>query len=155
MDQRLFRIATKVATPTSLASLSVIALYLIYQSVVGLQIFGDLTGDQTSQLINNIANKIFYLAVLLSVLGISSYLYSRPSMGAGRGGGDACRVRRLGRKPLYCQGASHRSATFGRIGAGVGRDRRSGSSLVWRSATGEDGRGGRAQSGAINGSLGT
>ena len=29
-----------------------------------------------------------------------SYLYSRPSMGAGRGGGDACRVRRLGRKPL-------------------------------------------------------
>jgi hypothetical protein len=75
VDQRLFSIATKVATPISLASLGVIAIYLIYRSIIGLHIFGDLTGDQTIEVVNNVANKIFYLAIVLSVLSIPSYLY--------------------------------------------------------------------------------
>jgi tRNA A-37 threonylcarbamoyl transferase component Bud32 len=77
MDQRLFSVATKVATPISLASLSVIAIYMIYHSIIGLHILGDLTGDQTIELVNNIANKIFYLAIVLSAVSIPSYLYTK------------------------------------------------------------------------------
>ena len=75
MDQRLFGVATKVATPISLASLSIIAIYMVYRGILSLHIFGDLTGDQTIELVNNVANKIFYLAIVLSVLSIPSYLY--------------------------------------------------------------------------------
>jgi hypothetical protein len=75
MVQRVLGIAAKIATPISLASLSVIAFYLIYQAIIGLHILGDLTGSQTSELLNSIADKVFYLAIVLSTISIPAYLF--------------------------------------------------------------------------------
>ena len=77
MNDRIFSIAAKVATPISLASLSVVTLYLVYQGLLGLRIFGDLTGDQTAHVINTLADKVFYLAIFLSAVSVPAYLYAK------------------------------------------------------------------------------
>jgi hypothetical protein len=75
MDNKLFEIASKVARPLSLASITLIALYLIYRAILGLNIFSPLEETNTFSLLRIVADRIFYLALFSLLLGVFSYLY--------------------------------------------------------------------------------
>lgn len=83
-DNKLFEIASKVNKPLSLAAMTVVALYLIYKTILGLEIFGPLTEGTTFALISSIADKLFYLALVALVLGVIAYVFvqflHRPSI---------------------------------------------------------------------------
>jgi hypothetical protein len=74
---KLFQTASRIATPLSLASVIVIALYLIYKAVLALEIFSILEENNTLILISSIVDKLFYLASIALVLSIASYIYTQ------------------------------------------------------------------------------
>ncbi len=73
METNLIKIATRIATPLSLASAIIMVLYLLYRLVLGLDIFTTLAENNTFLLLNSIVDKVFILAVVGLVLGIGSY----------------------------------------------------------------------------------
>ncbi len=76
-DNKLFNVATKIATPLSLASLSLLVLYGIYKAIVGMGIFPELTNSDTFQLLNNIINKLFILALVAMIIGVCAYIFTK------------------------------------------------------------------------------
>lgn len=75
MDNKLFEIASKITRPLSLASITLIALYLIYRTILGLNVFSPLEETSTFALLKFLADRIFYLALFSLLLGVISYLY--------------------------------------------------------------------------------
>jgi CheY-like chemotaxis protein len=75
MEKKLFEIASKVATPLSLSSIIMIALYLIYKSIIGLGIFGNLKENNSFILLSTIVDRLFSLALVALILGVIAYLF--------------------------------------------------------------------------------
>jgi hypothetical protein len=71
---KLFALADRIKTPLALAGAIVVALYLLYRQVLSLGIFSTLGSQPTFLVLQSIINKLFWLAVLALVLGVSSYL---------------------------------------------------------------------------------
>lgn len=75
MENKIFELAARVTKPISLASIIVIALYLTYRIILGMDIFTRLGEDNTFQLLTSIADMVFYLALVSLVLGIVSFSF--------------------------------------------------------------------------------
>jgi len=75
MEQKIFEIASKIATPLSLISLLIIVLYLIFKGIFELNIFKVLNESSTFLIITSIIDKLFILSLFGSTLGIISYVY--------------------------------------------------------------------------------
>jgi len=74
--QALLKLALKIRTPLALAGLVIIIFYAIYKEVLSLNIFTNVGGNSTFLIIENIIEKVFWLAVLALVLGVISYLFT-------------------------------------------------------------------------------
>ena len=74
--QKLMNVAVKVRTPLSLAGLMLVVLYGIYKEVLSLPVFEKIDGNSTFLLLQNILNKIFWLALLALILGVLSYVFT-------------------------------------------------------------------------------
>ncbi len=72
--QELVNIAVKVRTPLALAGLTIVLLYAIYKEVLSLNVFEKIGGNATFILLQNILDKVFWLALVALVLGVVSYL---------------------------------------------------------------------------------
>lgn len=75
MKDKLFGIASKVASPLSLVSVVVIVLYEIFIQILKLNIFSVLSDTQTYQLVLAIADRIFYFALFTLILGITAFIW--------------------------------------------------------------------------------
>ncbi|CAM1371548.1 hypothetical protein [Tenacibaculum xiamenense] len=71
---KILNVATKIRTPLSIAGLIIIILYLIVRQILDMQIFTEVGKENSFLLINSILDKIFWLALVSLILGISSYL---------------------------------------------------------------------------------
>jgi len=74
--QALLKLALKIRTPLALAGFVIIIFYAIYKEVLSLTIFANVGGNSTFLIIENIIDKVFWLAVLALVLGVTSYLFT-------------------------------------------------------------------------------
>src|SRR5713101_6238226 len=74
--QALLKLALKIRTPLALAGFVIIIFYAIYKEVLSLNIFANVGGNSTFLIIENIIDKVFWLAVLALVLGVISYLFT-------------------------------------------------------------------------------
>ncbi|SRR6266567_4151299 len=72
--QGLINLAAKVRTPLSLAGLIIVVLFLIYRQLLSLNIFENVGSNATFLILEDILNKLFWLAIVALVLGIASYL---------------------------------------------------------------------------------
>ena len=72
--QALLKLALKIRTPLALAGLVIIIFYAIYKEVLSMNIFANVGGNSTFLIIENIIDKVFWLAVIALVLGVISYL---------------------------------------------------------------------------------
>ena len=75
METKILKIATKIATPLSLASLVVLVLYLLFQAILKLPVFSHLAEGNTFLLLMAVINKLFILALVGLVLGIAAYVF--------------------------------------------------------------------------------
>jgi hypothetical protein len=71
---KALKIANKVKTPLSLAGITIIVLYAIYRQILSLDIFENIGQDSTFILLQNILDKLFWLALISILLGVFSYL---------------------------------------------------------------------------------
>src|SRR6266700_3348376 len=71
--QELMNVAVKVRTPLALAGLTIVVLYGIYKEVLSLNVFEKIGANATFILLQDILDKLFWLALLALVLGVSSY----------------------------------------------------------------------------------
>ena len=72
--QALLKLTLKIRTPLALAGLVIIIFYAIYKEVLSLNIFSNVGANSTFLIIENIIDKVFWLAVIALVLGVISYL---------------------------------------------------------------------------------
>jgi hypothetical protein len=72
--QTLFEIATKVATPLSLAGLVVMVLFLLYRQLIAGPLSVRLSQSQAFRTINRLIVLVFALAIISSILGVGSLL---------------------------------------------------------------------------------
>ncbi len=63
-----------VRTPLTLGGLAVIVLCIIYNKILGLGIFPQLTSGEASALLTTMVDYVFWLALVAVVLGILGYL---------------------------------------------------------------------------------
>jgi len=75
METKILKIATKIATPLSLASLVVLVLYLLFRAILKLPVFSQLAEGNTFLLLMAVINKLFILALVGLVLGIIAYVF--------------------------------------------------------------------------------
>ena len=71
---KLLTIASKVSTPLSVTSIIIIVLCFLYNKILDLTIFKELSSTHTFFFISQLAYYIFFLAIAGLVLGIFSYL---------------------------------------------------------------------------------
>jgi hypothetical protein len=71
---RLAALATRIQTPLGLAGLALIVLYALVSQVLKLDIFDKVGGSGTLQIMNNLLDKLFYLAVSSLVLAGLTYI---------------------------------------------------------------------------------
>ena len=71
---KLTRLASKVKTPLLLAGLVTIIFYAIFRQVLSLDIFDNIGANNTFAVIQNVLDRIFFLALVAIVLGVASYL---------------------------------------------------------------------------------
>ena len=74
--QSLLKLALKIRTPLALAGLVIVIFYAIYKEVLSLNIFANVGGNSTFLIIENIIDKVFWLAMIALVLGVISYLFT-------------------------------------------------------------------------------
>lgn len=72
----ILSVANKVKTPLALSGLVVIVLYLIVKQILSLNVFSNIGSSSTFILLQNILDKVFWLAVITIFLGIGSYIFS-------------------------------------------------------------------------------
>jgi hypothetical protein len=96
MESKILKIATKVATPLSLASLVVLVLYLLFRLILKLPVFSHLEETNTFLLLMAVINKLFILALVGLVLGIVAYVFvqSQARGGSASGSSDSSRTSR-------------------------------------------------------------
>jgi len=70
----LLSVTSKVGTPLALAGIIVIVLYALYKQVLALKLFVPIGVGPTARLLQNVLNKLFWLALIALVLGVASYL---------------------------------------------------------------------------------
>src|SRR5438067_2551359 len=74
--QALLNLAVKIRTPLALAGLVIVIFYAIYKEILSLNIFEKVGGTSTFLIIENIIDKVFWLAIVALVLGVLSYLFT-------------------------------------------------------------------------------
>ncbi len=72
--QEIMKLAVKVRTPLALAGLTVVILYAIDKEILSLDVFEKIGGSGTLLLLQDILDKLFWLALVALVLGIASYV---------------------------------------------------------------------------------
>src|SRR2546421_6650090 len=72
--QGIINLAAKVRTPLSLVGLIIVVLYLIYKQVLSLNVFEKVGSNGTFLILEDILDKLFWLALVSLVLGVASYL---------------------------------------------------------------------------------
>lgn len=71
---KLMGIASKVKTPLTLSGIVVIVLYAIYRQVLSLDVFENVGANSTFVLLQNVLDRLFWLAQIAIILGVVSYL---------------------------------------------------------------------------------
>jgi hypothetical protein len=74
ISEKLFVLAGKVKTPLVLAGLVVSVLYGIYKQILSLDVFENVGSNSTFIILQNMLEKVFWLALISIVLGVASYL---------------------------------------------------------------------------------
>jgi tRNA A-37 threonylcarbamoyl transferase component Bud32 len=74
MESKLLLIASKVAKPLAVASISLVMLYLFYRAILRVGILSDLNRDQSFLVVTTMASNLFYLALALGTLSIAAYV---------------------------------------------------------------------------------
>ena len=72
--EKLVGITKRVRTPLALSGVIVAVLYAIYRQVLSLNVFESIGSNPTFLLLQNVLNKLFWLALVSIVLGVASYL---------------------------------------------------------------------------------
>lgn len=72
--EKVVSIARRVKTPLSLSGIVVAVLYAIYRQVLSLNVFENIGANPTFLLLQNVLNKLFWLALVAIVLGVASHL---------------------------------------------------------------------------------
>jgi hypothetical protein len=72
--EKVVGIARRVRTPLSLSGITVAVLYAIYRQVLSLNVFENIGANPTFLLLQNVLDKLFWLALVAIVLGVASYL---------------------------------------------------------------------------------
>jgi hypothetical protein len=72
--ETLARIASRIRTPLTLTGLVILVLYILYQQILSLGIFSNVSESSTVTLLTSIIDKIFWLAIICVFLGVGSYL---------------------------------------------------------------------------------
>lgn len=72
---RLAAVVGAIRTPLALAGLIAIVLYVIYQQVLALPVFENIGANPTFLLLQNVIDKLFWLAIVALVLGVGSYIF--------------------------------------------------------------------------------
>lgn len=72
--QGILNLAAKVKTPLSLTGLIIVVLYAIYRQVLSLNVFENVGSNATFLILEDILDKLFWLALVALILGIISYL---------------------------------------------------------------------------------
>ena len=70
----LLNVASKVGTPLALAGIIVIVLYALFKQVLALKLFTPIGAGPTSRFLQNVLNKLFWLALIALILGVASYI---------------------------------------------------------------------------------
>ena len=70
----LVGLVVKIRTPLTLAGVVVIILYAIYSQVLSLKVFENVGANATFVLLQNILDRLFWLALIAIILGVLSYL---------------------------------------------------------------------------------
>lgn len=73
-SDKLLSIASSLKTPFALAALVVAILYLIYRQVLSLGVFSNIGADPTFHLLQNVLDKLFWLALVAIILSLLSYI---------------------------------------------------------------------------------
>lgn len=71
---KLLGVANKVKTPVALSAMVVLVLYAIYRQVLNLKVFSNIGSDPTFRLLQNVIDKMFWLALSALLLGVISYI---------------------------------------------------------------------------------
>jgi hypothetical protein len=71
---KMAQILERVRTPLSLAGIAILVLYALYRQILNLQIFSELSSDDTLLVVDSILEKVFWLALVVTILGVLSYL---------------------------------------------------------------------------------
>ena len=72
--EKVVGIARRVKTPLSLSGITVAVLYAIYRQVLPLNGFENIGANPTFLLLQNVLDKLFWLALVAIVLGVDSHL---------------------------------------------------------------------------------
>jgi lysozyme len=70
----LLNVTSKIGTPLALAGIIVIVLYALYKQVLALNLFAPIDAAPTARLLQNVLNKLFWLALIALILGVASYI---------------------------------------------------------------------------------
>lgn len=71
---KLMNTASKIKTPLTLSGIVIVVLYAIYRQVLSLDVFEKIGSNSTFILLQNILDKLFWLALFAIILGVISYL---------------------------------------------------------------------------------
>ncbi len=71
---KILGVAAKIKTPLTLSGMIVSILYLLYKQILSLDIFENVGAISTFAIIQNILDRLFWLAILAMILGVASYL---------------------------------------------------------------------------------
>lgn len=72
--EKLAGLASRVRTPLALSGVVTVVLYAIYKQVLSLGVFANIGATPTFQLLQDVLDKLFWLALVAIVLGVASYL---------------------------------------------------------------------------------
>jgi Na+/glutamate symporter len=72
--EKLAALTSKVRTPLALSGLIMTILYALYRQVLSLKVFENIGAHPTFLLLQNVLEKLFWLAIIALILGVSSYL---------------------------------------------------------------------------------
>lgn len=73
----IFKIASNISTPLALGGLSAAILFLVFRQILNMGIFPNLTRALGGQIIINIINKLFILALIAMILGFAGYVIAK------------------------------------------------------------------------------
>jgi anti-sigma regulatory factor (Ser/Thr protein kinase) len=74
MEEPLFNIASRLKKPLAYGGVTLIVLFLLYRVILRLNIFSPLGEDKTFALLNNIANLLFFMAIIGVAFSAFSYI---------------------------------------------------------------------------------